>query len=232
MNKIYRLSNNKQETNLEGINKQKCLINFLSIFGSDDLIIVADNVKDETIETVKKLGIKASDIYRTSLGNSKSFIYAADIAKTFNDDDIIYFVEDDYLHLENSPELILEGIQLADYVSLYDHLDKYLDKGENNPYPNQFVKDGGEDTKVIISKSTHWKFTNSTTMTFAMRVGILKEDYEIMKRYCVTAFPHDFEMFCELREKKNRKIITSIPGRSTHCDSRYASPFTRWENVS
>ena len=197
MLKIYRLSNNRQITKFEPVAKQDCLINFLKVFEEKNLIIIADNVKNETIDSLKKINATYEE---TSLGNSKSFIHALDIAIT-RDDEIVYFVEDDYLHLPNAVELIIEGIELADYVSLYDHPDKYMDANENNPHPNLLVKDGGEDTKVITSQSSHWKFTNSTTMTFAARIKTIKEDYEILKKHCNldTGFPHDFEMFCELR---------------------------------
>lgn len=41
---------------------------------------------------------------------------------------ILYFVEDDYLHREGWIDVLLEGFQVpgADYVTLYDHRDKYL----------------------------------------------------------------------------------------------------------
>ena len=48
--------------------------------------------------------------------------------------DLIYFVEDDFLHKDNCREILLEGLRLgAEYASLYDHPDKYLDpsKGGN-----------------------------------------------------------------------------------------------------
>ena len=45
---------------------------------------------------------------------------------TFDNDQIISFIEDDYLHLENWNDILLEGFKLnVEYVSLYDHLDKY-----------------------------------------------------------------------------------------------------------
>ena len=230
MLKFYRLSNNRQITKFESITKQDCLKNFIEIFGKENLFIIADNVKEESIVFINQLNIKYEKI---SLGNSGSFIYALDRAvMQNNDEEIVYFVEDDYLHLSIAPKLIEEGIRFSDYISLYDHPDKYMGLGENNPYPNLFVKDGGEDTKVIISESSHWKFTNSTTMTFASKVKTLKKDYEILKKHCnlMTGFPHDFEMFCELREK-GRKLITPIPACSTHCDSRYLSPFVDWKKL-
>jgi GT2 family glycosyltransferase len=120
--------------------------------------------------------------------------------------------------LPDAENSIVEGLEIADYVSLYDHPDKYLIAG-----PNPLVKDGGEATKVILTPSTHWKYTNSTTMTFAARVKTLKQDYEIIKQHCEPDIPLDFQMFIALL-KRGRQLITPIPGQSTHCD-HFPSPF-------
>ena len=61
-----------------------------------------------------------------------------------------YFVENDYLHHSNARNILLEGFTVgADYVSLYDHPDKYLNANEGG---NPFIEDGGEVTKVYLSK--------------------------------------------------------------------------------
>ena len=45
----------------------------------------------------------------------------------FNDDDIIYFLEDDYFHNIGWTNIIREGFEniAVDYITLYDHNDKY-----------------------------------------------------------------------------------------------------------
>ena len=217
LKKIYRICDKRGgRTLIKGISKRDCFLNFIKVFGTTDLTVVADNTKPDTIEFIKTF---TSNVHVTALGNSKSFLYALDIAIHNNRvSDAVYLVEDDYLHLGNAEKIILEGIQRADYISLYDHPDKYM-----NPGPNPFVQDGGEVTKVILTQSTHWKYTNSTTMSFAAKIQTLKEDYEIIKRHCVTERPLDFKMFCNLG-KLNKKIITPLPGRSTHCD-HFPAPF-------
>ncbi len=217
LKKIYRICDNRDgKTLMNGVTKKDCFSNFVNVFGTTDLTVVADNTRPETIEFIEAF---TSDIHITSLGNSKSFMFALDLAIHNNqDNDTVYLVEDDYLHLANAEKIILEGIQRADYVSLYDHPDKYM-----SPGPNPFVHDGGEVTKLILTQSTHWKYTNSTTMTFAAQIQTLIEDYEIIQRHRVTEKPLDFKMFCDLG-KLNKKIITPVPGRSTHCD-HFPSPF-------
>ncbi len=216
LKKIYRISDSRDgQTLIDGISKYQCFSNFIEIFGNQGLTIVADNVKPET-EALLNSHVK--NLHLTALGNSKSFVYALELAVQNQADDIVYFVEDDYLHLSDAENIIIEGLERADYVSLYDHPDKYM-----SPGPNPFVSDGGEDTKVILTRSTHWKYSNSTTMTFAARAKTLKQDYDVIKQHCAPDIPMDFRMFTVLL-KRGRKLITPIPSRSTHCD-HFPSPF-------
>ena len=217
LKKIYRICDNRDgKTLVKGVTKRDCFLNFIKVFGTSDLTVIADNSKQDTVKFIESY---TSNIHLSSLGNSKSFMYALDMALHNNDDyDTVYLVEDDYLHLGGGEKTILEGIQKADYVSLYDHPDKYM-----TPSLNPLVKDGGESTKVILTATTHWKFTNSTTMTFAAKVKTLKEDYKLIKPCCKVERPLDFQIFCALLNI-GRRLITPIPGQSTHCD-HLPSPF-------
>jgi hypothetical protein len=223
----YRLSDKgRRNGKPDFINLENCLRNFCEHFDSSDITIIADNCEDSTIDTIKKY-IDENNIVRTSLGNSGAFLYAAKRALEENDDDtFVYLVEDDYLHVKNSENVIKEGFNCGDYVSLYDHPDKYLDGG----WPNPYVFGGGEETKVFLTKSSHWKYTNSTTMTFAVRVKTLREDIELMEKYCKDKIPGDFQMFCELLNDKKRKLVTPIPGMSTHGQLPWFTPLVDWES--
>jgi hypothetical protein len=213
---IYRISDHRDgATKIPRITKRQCFLNFVEVFGTQNLVIVADNTREETLDFIRSF---APSILETRLGNSKSFLYALDLALKEDDEQSVYLVEDDYLHLTGAPNYIMEGLVRADYVSLYDNLDKYI-----TPSPNPLVKGGGENTKVILTASSHWKYTNSTTMTFAAKAKTLKTDQEIIRRYCNTPTPLDYSMFRSLAAQ-GRTLITPIPGRSTHCD-QFPSPF-------
>jgi len=213
---IYRICDHRDGgTKIPQINKRQCFLNFVEVFGTENLMIIADNTHQETIDFLSRF---TRSIERTSLGNAASFIHALDIAVQLEDDQPVYLVEDDYIHNLKGPRYIAEGLERADYVSLYDHADKYM---ENSPNP--LVSGGGENTKVILTASTHWKYTNSTTMTFATRAKTLKADQQVFRHYCTGSTPLDYFIFRKIAEK-GRTLITPIPGRSTHCDE-YPSPF-------
>jgi len=162
---------------------------------------------------------------QTSLGNARSFMFCVDFAiKTFKDK--VYFAEDDYVYTKNAPKLIEEGLDIAHYSSGYDHPDKYLNYSEGGPNP--FISNGGEETRVLVTKSCHWKLTNSCCMTFATTVRTISEDIEIFKKYCVQ-HPLDFQIFTELTRFKSRKLASCIPGVSTHGETAWLSKFVDWE---
>jgi glycosyltransferase involved in cell wall biosynthesis len=212
------------------INNENCLKNAVKTFGNSEFLIIADNVSDKTKEMIEEY-VPTENINHVSVGHGAgTFNLALDLALKQSDGDVIYFLENDYLHTNNAETIIMEGINLgADYVSGYDHPDKYIPASRGgNP---QIEDDGGETTKVYLTKSSHWKITNSTTMTFAAKVSTLKRDEAILRKYTnMGHYPQDYKMFLELREN-NAILVTSIPGISTHGESMWLSPGIDWESV-
>jgi hypothetical protein len=226
---IYRISDagyNKIKPSY--INNETCLKNFVSIFGNEDLHIIADNCSEPTLKMIMKYA-HPNAITIVSVGHGAgTFNLALDKALKWDDNEIVYFVENDYLHKSKSDKTIQEGFELgASFVSLYDHPDKYKgpDQG-GNPY----CGGGAEDTRVYLTDSCHWKITNSTTMTFASKVSTLKRTENILRKHTSGTHPNDFHMFLELREQ-NELLITSIPGYSTHGETSWLTPLTDWSKI-
>lgn len=223
MKVIYRISDaGYSKVKPEYISNENCLKNFVSVFGNQNLHIIADNCSEDTLKMITKY-VHPNRIEIVSVGHGAgTFNLALDMALGFDDETIVYFVENDYLHKPGSDKVLVEGLQIGyNYVALYDHPDKYMNGA------NPFVEDGGEVTRVMLSESCHWKITNSTTMTFAAQVKTLKEDESILREYTKGSYPRDFEMFLALREKQHG-LITPIPGYSTHGETAWLSPLTDW----
>ena len=225
---IYRISDTGYtKVKPSYINNEACLKNAIETFPWQEhgWSIIADNISEETNNMIQKY-IPRSYIDYVSVGHGAgTFNLALDEALTYDDDEIVYFLENDYLHKPNSDKILLEGFNVGyDYVALYDHPDKYMNGA--NPY----VEDGGEVTRVMLSESCHWKITNSTTMTFAAKVKTLREDEDILRKYTQGSYPRDFEMFLALREKQHG-LITPIPGYATHGETAWLSPLTNWNEI-
>jgi hypothetical protein len=226
---IYRISDaGYKKEKPDYINNENCLKNAVKVFNNADWNIIADNISSKTSDMIQKY--KSQDhIYYVSVGHgSGTFNLALDEALQSLDDEIIYFVENDYLHKPNSQKIIEEGLNLgAAFVSLYDHPDKYLSPSKGG---NPYCEGGAEDTRVYLTKSTHWKVTNSTTMTFAAKVSTLKRIEPILRKYTQGSYPEDFKMFLELREQ-GELLITPIPGYATHGETAWLSPLTDWSQI-
>ena len=228
---IYRISDSGyNKVKPDYITNENCLKNFCNVFSDNihDIKIIADNVNEDTFTMIKKY-IELSNITRVNVGHGAgTFNLALDEALKGDDNEIVYFVENDYLHKPNSKKILEEGLDLgASFVSLYDHPDKYLSpQNGGNPY----CQGGAEDTRVYLTSSVHWKITNSTTMTFASKVKTLKENESILREHTKDSYPKDFDMFIELR-KINQILITPIPGYSTHGETAWLSPLTNWKNI-
>ena len=227
---IYRISDTGyNKVKPDYINNESCLANAVKVFDDCEWSIIADNVSEETNNMIQKY-VPRSEIFYVDRGNgAATFNIALDEALKMNDEDSVYFLENDYLHKPNSRVILEEGFELgAHFVSLYDHPDKYLvpSKG-GNPY----CDGGAENTRVYLSESTHWKITNSTTMTFASTIKTLKECESILRKWTSGTHPDDFRMFIEL-QTQGKILITPIPGYATHGETKWLTPLTNWEDYS
>jgi len=228
MKVIYRISDKgNQKPRPHYVNPVNCFLHFVKVFKGYDIYVVADNIEDSTYEMLSN-HIDQSKIMRTNLSNGGSFIFAVYYAiNNFSDEEGVYFAEDDYIYTKDAPRVIEEGLTIADYSSGYDHPDKYHNHCEGGPNP--FISNGGELTRVLVTQSKHWKFTNSCCMTFATKVKTMKEDYDLYTKYCSGKYCGDFQLFCDLIQNKQRKLVSCIPGVSTHGETFYLSKFIDWE---
>lgn len=224
---FYRISDGSyKKERFAHATKKGCLDNFLKHFPKEEVIIYADNVKDETYTWLETYDC---DLRRTQGGSSAAGfrIVFQDALALDNLDEIVYFVEDDYLHLDGSYNAIVEGLQRADYVTLYLHGDRFIPaRMGGNPY----VDDSGAFVTRLLKTNSHfWCQVESTTMTFASTVGVLKEDYNIWNKHTIGKHPNDFGAFQEL--STHRTLISPVPGLSTHCEIAWCSPLIDWNNI-
>jgi len=227
---IYRISDaGYNKVKPEYINNENCLKNATETFKDADWSIIADNVSEDTDNMIQKYVTRSSIEYVSVGHGAGTFNLALDEALTYDDEEIVYFIENDYLHKPNSQKILEEGFELgAPFVALYDHPDKYLDPSRGG---NPYCQGGAEDTRVYLSDSVHWKITNSTTMTFAAKVSTLKKYEDTLRNFTNGTHPNDFQMFLSLRDQAGL-LLTPIPGYSTHGETAWLSPLTDWSQYA
>ena len=222
---IYRISETGYlKDKPQYINNRNCFENALKIFKDANWIVIADNVNEDTKEYLHS---KVENVQHVSLGHGAgTFNLALDYALGLDNSEIVYFLENDYLHKPLADKVLEDGIELGfDYITAYDHPDKYLNPFEGG---NPFCNGRAEDTRVYLGQHCHFKLTNSTTMTFAASVKTLKTDEDTLRKWTSGDHPHDFQMFMELKQW-GKRLASAIPGFATHGETQFLSPLTDWK---
>jgi hypothetical protein len=218
---IYRISDTGyNKIKPDYINNENCLLNALDMFSTEkhDWLIIADNVSQATTQMLEKYVL---NIKHVSVGHGAgTFNLALDKALTYDDNEIVYFIENDYLHTDNWVEEIVTLFQTypqgLNYVSLYDHNDKYF-----LPMYDNLA------SKIFTTPTKHWRTTPSTCGSYIISKNIFIEDEDIN-----TGGPGDHDKFLHLNSTKNRFVLTPIPGLSTHCMEGLLSPTINWKKIN
>ena len=227
----YRLSNFEagiSKKKIPNATKKHCLENCINVFGKDNITVIGDTLNKETKKFVLDKELKLIEVENGT--GSGTFRDALDQAIADNNSgEMVYLLEDDFLHLPHSDRYLQEAITRAPlYVTLYDHPDKYINaKDGGNPQ----IEQQGEVTRLIKTDSVHWKLTNSTVMSFACRVERLIEDYDLLMKYSSNNITDSYGLFTELGQTKQIGVLSSVPGFSTHCESAWLSPLTNWNVI-
>lgn len=213
--------------------REKCFKNLINTIESDN------NIKLHILFDGDPSGHFLEDnnslIKLNSGSGAKSFVDAITYAITVssNDEDIIYFVEDDYLHRPEWQKILIEGFSIEDnlYISLYDHNDKYyrtLNFGIKQTYENMY-KD--LKSEICITKSSHWRTVASTTDTFAIKRKDLIKYKEVLIHFSsIAAHSLDHQRGLYLTSI-GFKLWTCMPGYSTHMEPDYLSPLIDWQYI-
>ena len=161
--------------------------------------------------------------------DQKSFYKTWEIAKSIktNDNDIFYFLENDYLHVHHWVDHLKGIFKKADkmlhYVSLYDHNDKYI----LQMYDNLSSRIVSVRTELINGDTVdqHWRSTPSTCGSFAVNKQLFEADYDIQ-----TTYDGDHEKFLHLNKERGRGIFSPIPSLSTHMVNGLLAPVINWHS--
>lgn len=233
---IFRTSSHKHQKIKLKISPLDCLKNLKKVFKNTDITVVGDNIIKSQVEKYKKVVGKKNFIEINLKNNSKSLQYCIDLVLGFqksknfkkisNENELIYFVENDYLHCQNSKKNLIDAFNLnAHYVTLYDHPDRYNNVEKLIDF-RQVLDNPSK--KVLLGKYSHWVTAPSTTCTFAVKKKFLLEDYSYFKKMCKRDIPRDQKIFTQLTNK-GRLLISPIPSLSTHIEISTLAPLINWK---
>jgi len=217
----YNIETTDDKGRPKWFNFQKCFENLLNTIEGNDVqlhVVMDGDINSNFISKYKDSFIG----HEIKVGNDQSsFFQTWEIVKNtqMEKNDLIYFLENDYLHIDGWIEKITElfsTYKLSHYVSLYDHNDKYF-----LPMYDDLV------SKIFVTENHHWRTTPSTCGSFIINRELFESDYDIH-----TSVVGDHNKFLQLAEERNRMVITPIPGLSTHCIEGLMSPTINWEKYA
>ena len=211
-----------QQTRPDWFSYEKCYRSIKSADNIDVTILLDGTIKDHHFEFDKEDKVieftGGSDW--ASFNRCLDAIESADLENT----DVVYLVEDDYLHRPGWSDILLEGLNTtsAHYVTLYDHGDKYI-----------LPAYADLSSALLTTANSHWRTTPSTCNTYAGRWSTFKLHWATHRKYCqeenaVGAYDHT--KFLELW-KEGSNLISCVPGYSTHCEKQWLSPTIDWSKI-
>jgi hypothetical protein len=158
-------------------------------------IIVDDKSKEENLNKLKKLidgsGLDINiislnhDKYKNTIKqqvNDQTFSNLASLLQSFelgkeHGDDLVFFVEDDYLHFEPMMEEMI-----ASYERIASQVNKEIFMCPTD-YPYLYMNN--EKTNILIGNKRHWRTINQTLCTFMTTKLLLDKYWDNFKNTCL-----------------------------------------------
>jgi hypothetical protein len=158
-------------------------------------IIVDDKSKEENLNKLKKLidgsGLDINiislnhDKYKNTIKqqvNDQTFSNLASLLQSFelgkeHGDDLVFFVEDDYLHFEPMMEEMI-----ASYERIASQVNKDIFMCPTD-YPYLYMNN--EKTNILIGNKRHWRTINQTLCTFMTTKLLLDKYWDNFKNTCL-----------------------------------------------
>ena len=236
----------KIEYTLRSLNSLLKSINFCKEKYPDvkiKLIIIDDNTDEANLNKIKNLTNNNNfDINITKLNHDKyrkvikeqkneqtysnlsSLLCCYEIAKE-NADDLVFFVEDDYLHFEPMME---EMIASYERISSQINSEIFMCPAD---YPYLYMNN--QKTNILIGNKRHWRTVNETLCTFMTSKIFLEKYWDNFYKTCLDR--HDpFEKYINEIYKSEICVspLKSLSVHFTNVNSSYGlSPFIDYKKL-
>ena len=195
---IVIIDYNSKKEDLEQIKKQLKKSNFKNSIISLDI--------NEFINNIKKVNAKNENVTENQISNMSNIHKSLLVGKN-QGNDLIYFVEDDYLHKQDS---INEMIFTYERISSQINRELILCPAD---YPYLYTKI--DPTNIFLGANKHWRKIDETLCTFLTSKILLEKYWEKFISMC--QFEHyPFEQ--PLHDiYKTEYCLSPIPSLALHC---------------
>ena len=204
-------------------------------------IIIDDNSNIKNLDRIKKLiDGKNIDIVSLDYDKYKNLIKEQKTKETFSNlaslmnsfeigkdqsEDLIFFIEDDYLHFEPMLEEMV-----ASYERIASQLKKDLFMCPSD-YPYLYMNN--EKSNILIGNKRHWRTINKTLCTFMTSKDLLNKYWENFEKTCLDRNDPFEKYINEIYEKEICiSPIKSLSLHLTNVNSSYGlAPFIDYKKL-
>ena len=194
-----------------------------------NLSVIENIIYGEQIEIISLDYSKYENTIKTQQNNS-TFANLASLMQSFEigkkiGDDLIFFVEDDYLHFEP---------MLEEMISSYERIASQVNKDIfmcPTDYPYLYMNN--QKTNILIGNKRHWRTVDKTLCTFLTTKNLISKYWDNFYNNCLDR--HDpFEKYINEIYKKEICIspLKSLSLHLTNINSSYGlSPFIDYKKL-
>ncbi len=196
---------------------------------SENLNLIKGIVENEDFEIIS-LDLKKFEAKIKKQNSNETYSNLASLLQSFEigkdrGDDLIFFVEDDYLHFEP---------MLEEMVASYERISSQIGRDIfmcPSDYPYLYMTN--EKTNILIGNKRHWRTVNKTLCTFMTSKNLLDKYWDNFNKTCQDR--HDpFEKYINEIYEKEICIspIKSLSLHLTNINSSYGlSPFIDFKKL-
>ena len=180
-----------------------------------------ENLNDKMIRLSENLNIKTHYYKNKNQGNKESFLYCLNLSQNF--EDLIFFVEDDYLFEQNTiEELIFSYSRLATLLN---------EEIIISPADYWFYYDKLYKTSVMLGANYKYRFVGETLMTILTSKKIIEKNFELIKKVSTEENDPFEKPLHELYEK--HPCLAPIGSLSYHISTIASgtSPHSNWKKT-
>lgn len=209
---LYRVSPGlSMHPNPLGKNKmeiiQKCWASFNPIDKKHNVIIINDGLDKEEAKQI--FGSSHKIINTHGIGNIDTFNTQLGFAMELENEEKVFFVEDDYFWVNGAIEEVEKALDTFDLVSPYDHPGHYTE--------NRFKH---LPKRMVLAGNRTFREAPSNTLTFACKAFVIKQNIVEIQKWGI----RDHELFSSLPVD----MWVPVPSLATHLVSGLMAPNVKW----
>ena len=204
--------------------ENKILSEFKSMLSSNNIQSDIINLEfDKYKSQIKKINEENKEVEENQYSNMSNIHQSLVLGKNF--DDLIYFVEDDYIHKKES---ILEMILTYEKLSSQLNQELFLCPAD---YP--YLYSNIDKTSILLGDKYHWRKINQTLCTFLTSKKLVEKYFNELTSMCkYEHYPFEKPLH-KIYEKEY--CFSPIPSLAMHCtniNSIYGIPPNfEWKKV-